>query len=251
MRTTNKYLFKVVIASIIGFTSLSNIKVLADGIEIQSLSNQIEESLNSSKNPQFNFLDSKVKNQALYANHKNFLSIFPNAKWSIYPSQELKDGRRMLIVSINGTKQTKSHNYTLVARQKLAIDITKGKIGSNELMSEYSIFTSGAKALPVRLNIPDVVLTGSRYDVDIVLEKPLGNSVIAGGLININNDNVLNSSFPKIDLQPMGGGGIFKSVQAPLKPGSQRWAALLAHPDGLVAITKLVRIVNNKSEMGL
>ena len=43
----------------------------------------------------------------------------------------------------------------------------------------------------------------------------------------------------------MGGGGLFKSVQAPQVPGSQTWALMLVHPDGLVTATKRVRVVSS------
>jgi hypothetical protein len=46
-------------------------------------------------------------------------------------------------------------------------------------------------------------------------------------------------------LAPLGGGGLFKSVQAPQRPGSQTWALMLVHPDGVVTATKRVQIVSN------
>ncbi len=50
-------------------------------------------------------------------------------------------------------------------------------------------------------------------------------------------------------LSPMGGGGLFKSVKAPLNEGVQTWAALLAHPDGLISVTKKVRVVSDESDL--
>ena len=41
----------------------------------------------------------------------------------------------------------------------------------------------------------------------------------------------------------------FKSVKAPLKPGIQNWAALLVHPDGVISITKMVKVVSIESEI--
>ena len=52
-----------------------------------------------------------------------------------------------------------------------------------------------------------------------------------------------------IQLRPMGSGGIFKSVKAPLNPGQQRWAAIIAHPEGVISITKMVRIISNKADL--
>ena len=95
------------------------------------------------------------------------------------------------------------------------------------------MLTSASKPLPISLLIPDTVLTGSRYDVDVVVDQPLGKSLLAGGLISVTPQQVLEQKSPDIQLEPLGGGGLFKSVQAPFQPGSQVWAALLVHPDGV------------------
>ena len=43
---------------------------------------------------------------------------------------------------------------------------------------------SASKPLLISLLIPDTVLTGSRYDVDVVVDELLGKSLLAGGLIS-------------------------------------------------------------------
>ena len=54
---------------------------------------------------------------------------------------------------------------------------------------------------------------------------------------------------PNLSLEPLGGGGLFKMVQAPQRPGVQNWAAMLVHPDGVVTITKRVRVVSDRREL--
>ena len=44
---------------------------------------------------------------------------------------------------------------------------------------------SGERPLAVNVAIPDVVLTGSRYDIDLIVEEPLGQALVAGGLIDL------------------------------------------------------------------
>ena len=89
------------------------------------------------------------------------------------------------------------------------------------------------------------MLTGSRYDVDLIVEEPLGQALVAGGLINLTDEQLLAQMRPNLPLAPQGGGGLFKSVQAPLQPGSQSWAVMLVHPDGVVTATKRVRVVSS------
>ena len=61
--------------------------------------------------------------------------------------------------------------------------------------------------------------------------------------MELNEDQVAAQRRPNIALEPLGGGGLFKSVQAPQRPGSQTWALILVHPEGLVTATKRVRVV--------
>ena len=105
--------------------------------------------------------------------------------------------------------------------------------------------------MAITLGIPDAVLTGERYDIDIILNDPLENTLIAGGLTPLNPDELLTQKSPAIELSPMGGGGLFKSVQAPLQPGTQNWAAIIVHPEGLISVTKLVKIVSSPDELNL
>ena len=59
----------------------------------------------------------------------------------------------------------------------------------------------------VTIQIPDTVLTGSIYDIDIILEEPLKDSIIAGGLMAINEKQLgTNSSqrnIPETYLDPL------------------------------------------------
>jgi hypothetical protein len=41
---------------------------------------------------------------------------------------------------------------------------------------------------------------------------------------------------------------LFKRVQAPQRPGSQTWALMLVHPDGVVTVTKRVQIVSDLND---
>ena len=99
------------------------------------------------------------------------------------------------------------------------------------------------------LSIPDAVLTGQRYDVDLVLDEPLNGAMAAGGIVAITPEQVAAMASPDLSLEPLGGGGLFKSVQAPLNPGSQTWAMLLVHPKGIISASKWVRVVADKEQL--
>ena len=146
---------------------------------------------------------------------------------------------------MRGVAESEGLTYALEASEEIAIRLDNGQLVEQELLAQESLLRSGERPLAVKVAIPDVVLTGSRYDVDLIVEEPLGQALVAGGLINLTDEQLLAQMRPNLPLAPQGGGGLFKSVQAPQQPGSQSWALMLVHPDGVVTATKRVRVVSS------
>ena len=96
------------------------------------------------------------------------------------------------------------------------------------------------KQIDISFKIPDKVLSGSKYDIDIILDKPLEEEIIAGAI----KTHQVNSFFEQeILLEPLSSGGIFKMTRAPSKPGTQIWSGIIAHPEGIITFTKSIDIV--------
>jgi hypothetical protein len=85
----------------------------------------------------------------------------------------------------------------------------------------------------------------------VVFDDPLNGAVVAGAIKPVSVSELLRMQAPDLQLEALGGGGLFKSVQAPFQPGSQTWAVLLVHPKGIVAASKQVRVVASKTELKL
>ncbi len=217
--------------------------------KIESLAQKLETSLNERNKTEFFKLVSKDIANNIEERYNNFLNTFPNAKWEIKPSKRLKNNREVIEVIVTGQKELGNHTYTLTSNQKLAIDVDDGKIIKQEVLADYSILNSNKEKLDVTIAIPDIVLTGSNYDIDLILEKPLKAKVIAGGLIALNAKS--NNMYPikGMQLSLMSSGGLFKSARAPFQPGIQRWGALIAHPQGIISITKSIKVVSKSSDL--
>ena len=181
--------------------------------------------------------------------YRLFSSRFPQLNWSVRPGTATSDGRSTMRIAVSGTRQQDGLSFSFYANQHLAVTTDSGLITNQEILSDQSVMTTAKESLPISLLIPDSVLTGSRYDVDVVVDKPLGDALLAGGLIALTPEQVLGQESPDIQLQPLGGGGLFKSVQAPFQPGIQTWAALLVHPEGVVSVSKQVRVVDDKRQL--
>ena len=180
---------------------------------------------------------------------RRFSMRFPETRWAVTPGQPLADGRSTVKLAVNGTRQQDGLSYSFKANQRLAFSTQAGLITAQEVLSDQSVLTSARKSLPISLLIPDTVLTGSRYDVDVVVDQPLGKALLAGGLVAVTPQQVMAQQSPDVQLEPLGGGGLFKSVQAPFQPGIQTWAALLVHPDGVITVSKRVQVVNDQSKL--
>lgn len=181
----------------------------------------------------------------------DFIKYFPNAKWKVKTRRKNPNGRDYLDVFISGQRKINHLILTLESKQRLLITLSKNKIINYKTIDEYSILKSLDNPLKVDIVVPDLILTGTRYDVDIILEEPLGDNFLAGGLINTDSKDITIIKNPYINLMPLNSGGLFKSVQAPLKPGKQTIAALLVHPKGIIAVTKTINIVSDSNQIPL
>ena len=171
---------------------------------------------------------------------------FPDATWRVRAGTPLQDGRGTVNLQVSGTRVLAGSTYRLDAQQTMVLLSDGSHLAGQTLLTESSLLRSGEKALPVLLQIPDAVLTGQRYDVDLIVDEPLNGALVAGGIAAVSPQKVAAMESPPLELGALGGGGLFKTVRAPQTPGSQTWAMLLVHPQGVVSATKRVRVVTDR-----
>ena len=233
-----------------GAAVISALPALAASGDDSALSTRLQQALNADDRVQaLSALMAPDQATTLIDRFRRFGKRFPETRWAVRTGQPLADGRSTVNLSVSGTRQQDGLSYSFKARQRVALSVEGGLITDQEVLSDQSVLTSARKPLPISLMIPDRVLTGSRYDVDVVVDQPLGKALLAGGLTPVTAQQVLVQESPDVPLEPLGGGGLFKSVQAPFQPGVQTWAALLVHPDGVITVSKRVQVVDDKSKL--
>lgn len=179
------------------------------------------------------------------------LRQFPDARWTLTPGEALRDGRPTVTLQVSGSRTEGPTTYRLEAEQRLALESDGRRITGQTVLREQSVLRSGDAPLPVSLLIPDAVLTGQRYDVDVIFDEPLDGAIAAGGIVALSAQDVAAQDSPTLQLGALGGGGLFKTVQAPYSPGEQTWAVLMVHPKGIVSATKRVRVVTDRADLTL
>ena len=238
------------VTALSGAAVISGLPALAVGGDDTDLSARLQQALNSDDRVQaLSALMTPDQASTLIDRFRRFSMRFPETRWAVRPDQPLADGRSTVKLAVSGTRQQDGLSYSFKAKQRLALSTAGGLITAQEVLSDQSVLTSASKPLPISLMIPDTVLTGSRYDVDVVVDQPLGKALLAGGLTPVTAQQVLVQESPDVQLEPLGGGGLFKSVQAPFQPGVQTWAALLVHPDGVITVSKRVQVVDDREQL--
>ena len=61
-------------------------------------------------------------------------------------------------------------------------------------------------------------------------------------MIVLKNNEKMILSNDLFGIKPTQSGGLFKYIQAPLKPGSQTISAIITHPKGIYSITKKIKV---------
>ena len=174
---------------------------------------------------------------------KNFLNIikeFPDAKWRIKRLESNNDYKDIFQIKVFGKKIFKGEIYILESNFNYSFSILDGKINGGTIKNLLTTIRTDDKKLNITFNIPDKVLTGSKYDIDIILNEPLEEVIIAGGIKPHQIESFLEQEIP---LEPLVSGGIFKITRAPSKPGTQIWSGIIVHPKGMITFTKSIDIV--------
>ena len=185
----------------------------------------------------------------IQARRRSLRSQFPDLLWTVSAGAPTRDGQPTVILRAGGTRRQGAATYRLDAEQRLSLRSDGRHINAQTVLREQSLLRSGEQSPPVSVQIPDTVLTGQRYDVDVIFDDPLDGALAAGGLVAVSPAQVAAMESPSMELGALGGGGLFKRVQAPLSPGAQTWAVLLVHPRGIVTATKRVRVVADRAAL--
>lgn len=186
--------------------------------------------------------------KAVQARRQRLLKQFPDARWQLAPGPELPGGRSTVLLQVRGSREDGPLRFRLEAEQQLLLESDGRRINGQTVLREESLLRSGEADLPVTVMIPDTVLTGERYDVDVIVDEPLDGAILAGGITDLTGDQVTALDSPSLRIGALGGGGLFRVVRAPLNPGEQTWAVLLVHPDGLVSASKRVQVVSERDQ---
>ena len=201
----------------------------------------LENSLNTRD---LEFIRKNFKNnedQNITKQFSKIINDFPDSKWKIKTLKSNIPNKEILQIKVSGKKMTNGEIFILESNFDFLFSIINGKIDEGIIKNLFTTVRNDEKKIDIDFKIPSKVLTGSKYDIDIILNKPLEEIIIAGAI----KPHQVNPLFEQeILLEPLVSGGIFKMTRAPSEPGMQIWSGIIAHPEGMITFTKSIDIVD-------
>ena len=175
---------------------------------------------------------------------KKFTEIsndFPNLKWQITRLSAVNSKDKLFNIKVNGKKFVNGEIFLLESTFQYFFSTNNDKIDNGKIKNLLTTIRNDRNKIDILFKIPEKVLTGTKYDIDVVLNDPLGDVIIAGGIISHQSESYLKQ---QINIEPLASGGIFKTTRASSKPDKQIWSGIVAHPKGIISFTKSVEIVD-------
>ncbi len=214
---------------------------LSKNIDNHLLINQLEGLLNQRKDDLLKELFLQKSFNQFNKQYLAFRKKYKDAKWSIQPAENDKN-KSLLDIKITSTREINNQIYNLYTKQIVKIETYNNKIKGYKVINEESILNSQNSPLVIKIVSPKKVLTGEKYEMNLIIENPLDNSLTASGMILLKNQGLTKISNDVFEIKPNQSGGLFKYIQAPLKPGSQTISAIITHPKGIYLITKKIKV---------
>ena len=165
---------------------------------------------------------------------------FPNSKWEIKRLRGESSNEKIFDITVNGNKIVNGDTYFLKSNFKYLFTTQNDKIHNGVIKNLITTIRNDQNKVDILFRIPEKVLTGTEYDIDIILNEPLGDEIIAGGIISHQDESYLKQA---ITLEPLASGGIFKKTRATFKPMTQIWSGVIVNQKGMISFTKSVEIV--------
>ena len=165
---------------------------------------------------------------------------FPELKWEIKRISSKDSKEQLFQIKVIGKKVVNEEIYLLESNFNYLFSTLNEKINSGKIKNLLTTVRNDQNNIDIIFRIPEKVLTGAKYDIDIILTEPLDNLIIAGGIKSHQDESYFKQ---EISIEPLASGGIFKMTRAPTEPGTQIWSGIIVHPKGMISFTKSVEIV--------
>lgn len=153
------------------------------------------------------------------------------------------------VTHIRGTRQARGETAVLEAQLRSRQRINNDQIIAQETLSEGSKLFIGDNAPQVKVNAPNKVGVGEKFNFDVIVREPVGDDILMGTALEeeVTANNYLTPQ--NLDLDVLPAGGIYRTGEAAANPG-QRWlSAIIVRGDGMTLVSQRLNIVAETSAL--
>ncbi|MGB3403889.1 MAG: nuclear transport factor 2 family protein [Microcoleaceae cyanobacterium] len=250
----NCTLFSIVFSSIIGFSDIVKAQTPGNApSELTTLLDQIETAANRQDveavieyySSDFSHSDG-LDRQSLEQLLNQFWQQFSNVNYETELQSWEQEGSAIIattITTITGNQTLNNRQFQLTATITSEQRIENQQIVQQEIIAEKNQLSTGENPPTITLNVPETVSVKQSYNVDAIVQEPLGEDIMLGAAEAQTVDASAYFSPVTLEMELLNTGGIFKIGEAPLM-SEQKWiSTVLMRKGGIVSITQRVRIV--------
>jgi hypothetical protein len=172
---------------------------------------------------------------------------YPQLKYQTQLQSWKPEGNTLVaqtVTNITNTQSANSKNTVFNSTIQSQQRVEGQKILRQDILSERSQLSAGAKPPTVDVKLPTQVTIGQHYNFDAIVQQPLGDDYLLGAAIEepVQAEKYLKPS--PVQLQLLEAGGLFKMGQAPVKPGSLWVSGVLIGSGGMTVVTQRLQVVS-------
>jgi hypothetical protein len=147
------------------------------------------------------------------------------------------------VTQISGLPSANSQNLTFNSTIRSRQLISGGKIVQQDILTERTQLSSGAKPPQLDIKLPQQVKVGQQFTFDAIVAEPLGEDYLLGSALEepVQADKLLNPT--NVNLELLTAGGLFKVGNAPATPGSRWISAVIMRGGGMTMVTQRLQVV--------
>lgn len=176
---------------------------------------------------------------------KKMWKSYSQLKYTTELNSWSRDGNQLVAettTTIQGIQTANNRKVNLNSTIKSRQYFQKQKLVRQEILAEQSQLTSGNNPPQIQVVAPENVITGEKYNFDLIVDEPLDDKVLLGAVQEEKTASNLYLNSTALELEPLPAGGIYKTATAPLLPESKWLSAILVRGDGIVMLTHRVNV---------
>jgi len=108
------------------------------------------------------------ENQNIQKQFSKIINDFPDSKWKIKRLKSNIPNKEILRIKVSGKKIVNGEMHILESDFDYVFSVLNGKIDEGTIKNLFTTIRNDDKKIDISFKIPDKVLTGSRYDIDML-----------------------------------------------------------------------------------